>query len=332
MRKVVALICSFFIISGFLWAQQMPHYSNYIMNNYLINPAVGGSYGFWNAKVGYRNQWSNLIKRNEFGKRGFNTAFATVHGPINYPDPRLRHRDKKPHHGVGGFVFSDITGPLKYNGGFVSYSFHKHFSRRFTASIGLNLGVKEFVINWDQVRFIEEPDDPLAVESVQRNVLPDANIGGFLYSDFMYFGITVDQLFRSRLTVRDPNNPALSLDNEARLRNHYFVTGGYKFEMTRDFFFYPSAMVEYVYGSRLQFDLNARFLYSDYVWLGIAYRNMDAVSLLIEYIVDDTWEIGYAFDMTFSELVQYHLGTHEIILGVRWANPKKQVMCPAKYW
>ena len=91
-------------------------------------------------------------------------------------------------------------------------------------------------------------------------------------------------------------------------------------------------MVKYVWPAPVQVDLNLRVMYSDFVWAGISYRNKDAINLVVEYLFDNTFEIGYAFDYTISEIKNYSSNSHEVIIGVRFGNRKRAVICPAKFW
>lgn len=303
-------------------SQQRAQYSDYIMNNYLLNPAVGGTYGFWNAKIGHRSQWVGI----DGGPR---TSFISLHGPINYPDPRYRHRAHKPHHGVGGYAYTDRTGPITYNGLFLSYAYHHKLSRKVTSSFGAFGGIKEFRINGDEIKFVETEMDGLIQPGLSNTFIPDLNVGGFLYSDQFFVGVSAHQVLQSRLKIE---NSISTVDNEAKLRNHYFLTGGVKFELHHDIFFYPSFMIQYVKPAPTQVDINLRLMYSDFVWVAVAYRHLDAISIVAEYVINDTYEIGYAYDLNISELRKYNSGSHEIILGIRWADPKKEIMCPAKFW
>ncbi|MGZ3777739.1 MAG: type IX secretion system membrane protein PorP/SprF, partial [Mucilaginibacter sp.] len=41
-------------------AQQKPQYTQYVLNNLLINPAVTGIESYFDVKTGYRSQWTGL--------------------------------------------------------------------------------------------------------------------------------------------------------------------------------------------------------------------------------------------------------------------------------
>jgi hypothetical protein len=59
MRKPIFI---FFLIFGALVVngQQRPHYTQYIMNNYIVNPAIGGIENYIDAKMSLRNQWIGI--------------------------------------------------------------------------------------------------------------------------------------------------------------------------------------------------------------------------------------------------------------------------------
>ncbi len=87
------------------YSQQFPHYTQYYFNNYLINPAVGGSMESVDIKVGYRTQWIGFEASPQ-------TMFVSIHGPIN-PAKGKGKRFRSPNHdGVGGYVIKDMAGPI----------------------------------------------------------------------------------------------------------------------------------------------------------------------------------------------------------------------------
>ena len=60
-------------------AQQRPYYTQYIMNNYIINPAVAGIENYWDVKASHRVQWVGLQDAPV-------TTYLTVHGPLKKSD------------------------------------------------------------------------------------------------------------------------------------------------------------------------------------------------------------------------------------------------------
>ena len=41
-------------------AQQRPHYTQYILNNYILNPALSGIENYTDVKISTRDQWVGL--------------------------------------------------------------------------------------------------------------------------------------------------------------------------------------------------------------------------------------------------------------------------------
>ena len=42
------------------FAQQRPHYTQYILNNYILNPAISGIENYTDVKLSARDQWVGL--------------------------------------------------------------------------------------------------------------------------------------------------------------------------------------------------------------------------------------------------------------------------------
>ena len=60
-------------------AQQRPYYTQYIMNNYIINPAVAGIENYWDVKASHRMQWVGIQDAPV-------TTYITIHGPLKKDD------------------------------------------------------------------------------------------------------------------------------------------------------------------------------------------------------------------------------------------------------
>jgi len=322
---VKKLLTILLITIGFsLLAQQEAQYSNYQMNNFMLNPAVAGSYSYWNAKVGYRTQWVGM-------EGGPKTMFATAQGPINTPRMKnKRGRKSKLSHGVGGTAFFDKAGAISYTGFSGTYALHTKLNRKLTLSFGASVGVKEFRLDGSQLKFVQSVDDPEIDNMVYSHTMPDMNVGFWLYSDKMFFGASARQILQSGITLQAGDE--IIGGEYSKLYNHYFITAGTTLDLNPDWAFVPSVMVQSVRPAPLQVDLNGTFWFKEEIGLGFSYRHLDAVYFIFEYVHDDKIEFSYAFDLTLSELGQYNRGTHEIIMGIRWGAPKGRVLCPAKFW
>ena len=95
---------------------------------------------------------------------------------------------------------------------------------------------------------------------------------------------------------------------------HYYLTGGYVFDINEDLKLKPAFMLRGVQDAPLSFDITANILLYKRLEAGIAYRLDDAVSGLVNFRVTPDLRVGYAYDYTTSELGDYTDGTHEIMV------------------
>jgi type IX secretion system PorP/SprF family membrane protein len=311
--------CFLFLLPlTFAIGQQRAQYTQYILNNYLLNPAAGGVNEYWDVKMGLRNQWTG------FEGAPF-TYFASANGPIGFPHKRVRKNQMKPHHGVGGYVFHDETGPLSMTGLYGSYSYHLKASEKLTISMGANVGLMQYRVQGNQLVFVQNPDDPSVTRNTMQYSTPDASLGLWFYNERFYGGISANQLFKQNLKFSATN------DDFGKLNYHYFITGGYRFSLNQSLDLIPSTMIKFVYNSPLQMDFNARLKYNNMAWVGFSYRRQDAMAILLGVLLNSRYEIGYSYDLTTSKLRNSSWGSHEIIVGVNLIRANK-VLCPNDFW
>jgi lipid-binding SYLF domain-containing protein len=65
-----------------------------------------------------------------------------------------------------------------------------------------------------------------------------------------------------------------------------------------------------------QTDIGLRYRYKEDFWLGLSYRTGNTVITSVGARWNDMY-FGYAFDYSFSEIQNYTLGSHEIIIAVK---------------
>ena len=59
MKRILILIFAI-CFTGALKAQQLPQITQYMNNNYVINPAVSGMYDYYQVNTTMRNQWAGM--------------------------------------------------------------------------------------------------------------------------------------------------------------------------------------------------------------------------------------------------------------------------------
>jgi type IX secretion system PorP/SprF family membrane protein len=87
-------------------------------------------------------------------------------------------------------------------------------------------------------------------------------------------------------------------------------------------------MTKLVQGAPLQTDISANFLFSQKFTFGAAYRLNAAVTGLVGFQINESWQIGYAYDTDASKLAHYNSGSHEIFLRFELFQKLKKVVSP----
>lgn len=275
-------------------AQQLPQFSIFQDNAYILNPALAGSNPFFEVRGTNRSQWSGI----QDAPRTFSLS---MQGPL-----------RNPHMGVGGYLFTDNVGPTRRTGIQLSYSWHFFLNEDLRLALGLSGGALQFAIDGSKITLAED-GDPALFGELQSQTMFDASFGAFLYTDEYYIGFSAPQLLQNQVRLYD------SVDQSGnRLEDHYYLMAGYRYQISDDWRAEPSLLIRYVHPAPLKWELGARAWWRNMVWGGISYRSNDAIIAMAGYEYRESLSIGYAYDITMSGLRQHTSGTHEIVLGFRF--------------
>jgi len=302
MEKLIKQIFIFVLLSILLFeakAQQLPQYSQYLINEYVLNPAIGGTKAYYETKSNHRFQWVGITDAPR-------TFILSMHGPL-----------KAENMGVGGYLFTDVTGPTSRVGAYGSYAYHVQLNETMKLSMGLFGGIVQYNIDGSKITLVDKTD-PLGSMGIESVLIPDAGFGLYWYTEDYYLGASVPQLLQNKLKLSDTTNLT------GKLNSHYYVMGGYKFKIGTDFEIEPSFLMKMVIPVPMQFDISSKVIYQKMVWVGASYRTFDSMSALIGYSFEEKILFGYSFDFTLSDLKNYNSGTHEVMLGLRFASSKKK--------
>ena len=141
----------------------------------------------------------------------------------------------------------------------------------------------------------------------------------------MDFGYTL-KIIPQKLAFADD----AAILTKGRLIPHVFLTAGYRVLIGEDVNMIPSVMFKYVQGSsknNFQPELNLKVQYQDLLWLGGSYRYQDGYAAMAGINIGNSFNVGYAYDITTTALNTVSRGTHEIMVGFLLGN-KYSEKCP----
>ncbi len=318
-------------------AQQKPQYSQYMINSYLINPAITGIEDYADVKLGHRNQW--------LGVEGAPvTYYVSAHTPLGRslnlanPTPALGRRQRfnrymmannkykkvKPHHGLGAMALVDKIGPFSRTEAYLTYAYHILLSQEVKLAAGVSAGMIQHLLNADEL-VLARPDDALTGGTLKATK-PDFGAGLWLYAPDYYLGASAGQLLGNTFSFGGD-----ALIDQSKLYSHYFLTGGYKITPSEKFALIPSVLVKWVRPAPVSVDVNLRFNYAERLWGGVSWRQSEGFVWLAGATLSHLFDIGYSFDTGVRGISRMSGGTHEIILGIRLHNRFK-VLCPQNMW
>lgn len=333
MKRVFTLCLIFFAIS-FAMAQQRPQYTQYVFNNYLLNPAVSGIESYIDVKAGYRSQWTGLEGAPV-------TSYLTVSMPVGsdfiegdaaamttadrqnpyYQAYNLTYQASPPHHGLGFSIVDDSAGPIGQTTFDFSYAYHLGIAAKLNFAVGLSAGLNHISLNTNKIT-LNTPLDPAIANGNNSQWKPDLNAGIWVYSANYYFGAAVQQLLKENLYFNSPSNLTSS-----QTVPHYFFTSGVRLPVSDDLFLLPSVLLKLIPPVPTTYDVNLKIAFQNIFWIGGSYRKDDSFGALAGINVNSTFNIGYSYDITNSALRTVSNGTHEIVLGLL-LNNRSEVRCP----
>lgn len=321
MKKHIIYSIFAFLITVGSQAQQQIQISQYMLNQYIVNPAVGGTGEFIEATAGYRMQWTGLDGAPR-------TFYMSVHSPIKKAPKHYNWKNKKNYfHGLGAYVNVDQTGLLSRTSVYASYAYNMAITKKIRFSSGAFMGFQQHKI--DGSKIVMKGQDVALPGSDINQLVPDISLGGWLYSDDFYVGLSSTQILRNRLDY-SINNPGSG--DIGRLKSHYFFTAGTKIPFYhKEMEWIPSIMVKKVSPAPYVVDINSKFKYKKMYWVGFSYRHNDAVVILLGMTLAKSLHLGYSFDASTSHLRTYQGNTHEITIGYSFLR-NYDVWSPQMFW
>lgn len=280
-------------------AQQQAMFTQYMFNATAINPAINGTHQGLSATALIREQWVGI-------EGAPSTQTLSIHSPLL--DDRI---------GAGLLFIRDEIGVTRQHSLFGAYSYRVDFGRQ-TLSLGLQFGFSNFESNGSELT-PNNPDN--AIRDYNSGLKPNFGTGAYFYDDRFYLGVSAPMLMNHDFLGGEQGE-------KTDQRRHYFIMGGYVFDLNPSLKLKPNVLVKGVQGAPIGIDLNANLLIEEVIWFGVSYRSFDSIDLLIELQLSPQLRFGYAHDFTTSELEGINGGTHELMVNYVFKKGNKKTITP----
>lgn len=289
-------------------AQQDPHYTQYMYNMNIINPAYAGSKENLSMGLLYRKQWVDIQGAPE-------TFTFSGHTPVGK------------NVGIGLSAISDKIGPVNEQNLYADFSYTLNLGGEHKLAFGIKAGAtfhKVGLFSDIGNGFVPQPNDPAFSENID-NVYLNFGSGLFYYTDRYYVAFSVPNMFKAKhLDIRQ-NGQEREFGSETQ---HYFLTGGYVFDLSPNVKFKPFAMLKTAFGAPSSVDVSTNFLFNERFEVGATYRLEDSFGAMVNFAITPNIRIGYAYDHIVSDLRVTTPASHEIIMLFDLNFPKKVSRSP----
>lgn len=294
MKKIYFTMAFAMLIGLTSQAQQDPHYTQYMYNMNIMNPAYAGSKDALSLGLLYRAQWVDVEGAPE-------TGTLSIHSPVGK------------NVGLGLSAIKDKIGPVEENNVYADFSYTLNLGGSHRLALGLKAGAtfhKVGLFSDIGNGFVIDADDPLFSTNANNTYL-NIGTGAFYYNDRFYAAFSVPNLLKSKHLDVVQNGDEYQFGTEVQ---HYFLTAGYVFDLSENTKFKPSFMMKSAFNVETSLDVSANLLFFNKFEIGATYRLDDSFGGMVNFAITESIRIGYAYDHIVSDLNVTTPASHEFML------------------
>jgi len=305
-NKIVSLVFfALFVLKA--QAQQDPHYTQYMYNMNVMNPAYAGSKDNLSLGLLYRQQWVGVDGAPQ-------TGTLSIHSPVGK------------NVGLGLSVISDKIGPVEENNIYGDFSYTLNLGDEKRLALGLKSG-----LTFHKVGLFSEIGDGfvpqqgyIAFRQNTSNTYFNIGMGLFYYTKKYYIAASVPNMLAAKHLVINDSGNEFQFGSD---KQHFFITSGYVFQMSENIKFKPSFMAKSAFNTPISVDISANTLFFEKLETGVSYRLQDSFGAMVNFAITPNLKIGYAYDYNISKLITTN-SSHEFMLLFDLNRMKKVSISP----
>jgi type IX secretion system PorP/SprF family membrane protein len=204
MKNILTVTLLFFGMST-LKSQQIGLTSQYLFNDFSINPAIAGTKSYSPLSISFRRQWMGI----DGAPVTQNLMYHTFLGESA---------------GIGGHVFNDVSGPSRRSGFNTTFAYNIKTSKETNLSFGIAGSLSQFSISRD--RLITEIPYDIAIVNLNNSLIGDCNFGIYWSGVRHFFGVSAYNLFENKTNITALTSPITNT-----LDRVFYAHGGYNFKI-----------------------------------------------------------------------------------------------------
>ncbi len=317
MRK---LFITILLLTGFLElkSQEISVFQYYLLNPYLMNPALAGFSQQTEIKATLSQQWIGIPDAPA-------TQTISAH---SYAGKGI---------GIGGYFYNDKNGLNKETGFNLTGAYHINLGEEQELlkirKLSFGIGASAFQHTLNLAAFTDHDYDP-AVDGAEKSAFAiDFNAGAYFRYDGLSAGISAAGLGFKKLSIyNDATEPVFPAN--------FYINVGYLFQTSDYIMLEPSVVYKFTNNQQSQLDANLKAIFyqsnDQQYWLSMSVRKtldtgnaqfLDLIGLAgVNY---KGFMFAYAYDFGMSELNSSHSGSHQLMLGTLIKKAEThRISCP----
>ncbi len=308
MHRLLSLVLFSALTSSTLFAQQLPLFTQYVYDPYLINPSMVGTGNRPEVNVLYRRQWTS----NPDGPK-------TMQFDAQLP---LKGRMS-----LGANIYNDKSILLSATSAVLTYGYRVPLASNQTLGFGLSAGVFQNRIDLSEVATVDSKD-PALLSASTNNMALNGAFGVHYRINGLVLGFSLPMLFE-RTTFTPETFQPIKLGG---LQNQIYYAS-YRFAISPDtWFLQPNVQYRMTPDNQNFYEASALISYRGKVDVGGGYRENFGPSAMLRL----TWKrlsVGAAYDFPSTRAQVSTGGTQEFQLKWRFGPddepaPKKSTTKP----
>ncbi len=197
--KKTFFISLFILISGSIFAQELPFSQQYLFNLSLINPSIASRDNYLAIRFTDRHQWLGITDAPTQQSISVNNKFTgKMGGGVNF--------------------YNEIYGPIRNSGLQLSYFYDiKLGADRVGSKLSLGVCVAGFQKVLDETDLETLEPDNIITNTRESAFYPNAGLGAFYYNKFLSAGFSIANLIPSQAPIYSESEPA-------KIRTYFLYT------------------------------------------------------------------------------------------------------------
>ena len=303
-KKVLCLfpVITFLIIHG-SFGQQITHFTQYMSNELVINPAYAGAEGALSMTLMHQSQWSGI-------EGAPTTQSFAAHSLY-----------KSKNIGLGLAIINDKVGIHKALTLNSAYAYRIQLNKETLISFGLQFGFNQLKSDFSSLAGqIQNVNDPklYSGDLSETNFLFGSGI--YLENPRLKLGFSIPNMMRGKIQSD-------SIDYSI-LNNQVYFQGRYKIMINENVSLLPGILFMYSRGLPISYDINVATILNDVLLCGLSYRSQESIDLIVQAKLTPQLKIGYSFDYQLAGVSSTGNNSHEFMISYLFSFANKNISSP----